>query len=165
MNIQKFIKCTTLEEIIEYGKSLQLSHSKLHTKDFIFDPYTKKTTIFNTSNILERYMDKVNKLIKEYEFTETEYQKYIYKPKMFCLDIYGDIELWSLLLNINNMISITEFNKKKIKIFTKEIFDFINEVIILEEPNLIINDDYIESAIKKKKIVNEDGIVLFVNDR
>ena len=59
--------------------------------------------------------------------------------------MYNTPELASSLLYINNMISITEFTKKTINIFTEDIMDIINELMSLNEDDLKQNKVDIES--------------------
>ena len=51
------------------------------------------------------------------------------------MDWYGTPELWSGILYINNMVSVANFNKKTINVFTKNIME------VLEEIMTIYNDD------------------------
>ena len=64
------------------------------------------------------------------------YEKYKFKPKSLSMDLYGTTELWSAILRINDIISISEFSLKKIRLFTTDILSVLNEVLILEEGNI-----------------------------
>lgn len=79
-------------------------------------------------NILkEKYYELLdaNKIL--IEFDETTYNKYKYKPKLLSYDLYGTIDLWYLLIIINDFKSITDFNKKQIFILSP---DKINTIIV-----------------------------------
>jgi hypothetical protein len=69
-------------------------------------------------------------------FTDEEYMKYRFQPKRFCMDFYDTTELWSSILRINNMTSASQFVNQTIKAFTQDVFDVINEIMILEDERI-----------------------------
>ena len=112
----------TLEREINAGKSVDFSHSNFQLKikeDGIIHSYASIFSMY--SNILTPY-------IYEKTFTNEEYLKYFQKPKLLSYDMYGTPELWSGLLYINNMVSVADFKKKKIKVFSSNIIDVIDEI-------------------------------------
>lgn len=140
-------KCNTIDDCIEYGKSLELAHSKLFERVTI-ETNDTNLIIANYTSILTQYMDYIKETLVEYTFTDEEFLTYQYKPKMFCYHVYGTMELWSLLLRVNNMISIMDFKEKTIKIFnTQVIFDLLNEIMILEKDDRQTNDLEVEKKI------------------
>ena len=147
-------RCTTVDDCIEYGKSLQLAHSKLFDRVAI-ETDDDKLIIANYTSILSSYMDYIKETLVEHTFSDEEFLTYQYKPKMFCLHRYGTMELWSLLLRVNNMISIMDFKKQTIKIFNEDlIFDVLNEIIILEQTRKEKNDLEIEKKIIEMSTAN-----------
>lgn len=134
---------SNITELIKLGKDQDISHKKLFFKSKIksFDRFI----IVNNQSIINKYIDFLKKIIVEYEMTDDEFDKYKYQPKRFCLDIYGSMELWSLLLSINNMSTLLEFNRPKIKAFTQDIFDVLNEILILEDEYIKDNDSRINN--------------------
>ena len=132
----------TIQDLVQFGKSLDLSHSKLHTKtSFLTDAGDK--IIINYTSILDKYYDIIKKNTTIVDMTDEELNKYRFQPKRFCMDFYNTPELWSLLLRINNMTSTTQFDQKKIKVFTSNIFDILNEILILEESAIRENNDQV----------------------
>lgn len=126
---------SNMENLIKAGKNLDISHEKLHLKAFFIDK-EKKKIIINYTSLIDKYQDFMSKIIIDYEMTDEEFIKYKFQPKRFCMDMYGTTELWSTLLRINNMVSAIQFTNKKIKAFTQDIFDVLNEILILEDDRL-----------------------------
>jgi len=133
--INSIYECNTLEDLILYGKSLDISHDKLHFKASFLDN-SNNIIIFNYSSLIQKYKYFLEKYIRTIEFNDVEYEKYRFKPKSLSVDLYGTTELWSAILRINNVLSINEFSLKKIKLFTTEILSALNEILILEEKNI-----------------------------
>lgn len=128
-------QCSSIPDLIDYNKSLNISHDKLHFKQSFIDTSGDKI-IFNITSLVDRYSDVLNKISKDITLSESEYLKYRFQPKLLSLDMYGTIELWSAILQLNNMVSVTEFTQKKIKLFTMDIFHLLNEIFILESSEL-----------------------------
>lgn len=126
------LQTSTIPDLISFGKSLDLSHAKLHTRSSFFAEDDARI-IINYTSILDKYYELIKKNTTIIEMNENEFDKYRFQPKRFCMDFYNTPELWSLLLRINNITSATQFDMKKIKVFTSDIFDVLNEILILEE--------------------------------
>lgn len=124
----------TLSSLVKYGKKLPLSHSAMHIKSKL--KFNDTNVIVNYHSFIDEYMDFIKPILIKYTLTDNEYEKYIYQPKLFCLDNYGEAELWSILLKVNNMTSILEFDRKDLILFTDEIFDILSEILILESDDI-----------------------------
>lgn len=129
---------------VEFGQSLDISHSILHRKTKFKDKYGVDI-IHCTLPLLTRYVDLISDYIIDVEMTEEEFKQFRYQPKALSLEHYGTTELWSSILSINNMDSVVEFNKKKLKLFRNDIMDILEEILILEEDNIKDDREYIES--------------------
>lgn len=125
---------SSLSSLVKYGKTLTISHSSTHIKSKL--KFDDTNVIINYRSFIDEYMDFIKPILKKYTLTDSEYEKYIYQPKLFCLDNYGEAELWSILLKVNNMTSVTDFDKKELILFTDEIFDIISEILILESDEI-----------------------------
>ena len=126
----KITKCNTLESLISYNKRLDISHDKLHYKSTLILP-DLTTIVINNVSLIDKYIDYLQSVIMDVTLTET-----IYQPKALCFEMYGTTELWSSILRINNLTSITQFNLKKLKLFTTDVFNLLNEILILEKNEL-----------------------------
>jgi hypothetical protein len=133
----KLTSCETITDFITYGKSLDISHSKLYLKSTI--TANNKKIIFNSTSFGNKYLPLILEHCTDITLTDKELILYRYKPKLYCWEKYETMELWSLLLKINNMISLLDFNKKDIKVFNNDIDSVINEILIIESDNITTN--------------------------
>ena len=117
---------SNLIDYIYHGKNSEFSLSKTSIIETI------NGLKYPVDNILNTYMQIIRRYVTDVTLTDTETSKYFYQPKKLSLDLYGTIELWFLLIRINNMTSISEFNIKKIKIFHPEYLDVLNRIMIKE---------------------------------
>lgn len=119
-----------ISDIIDEQKESILSMSNL-------DRYVINNGIkIPVNNIFRnKYRDYIKTLCVEIEMTESQIEKYAYRPKRFSQDLYGNMELWHILLWVNDMISIKEFNKTKIKILDPKNLSMLYKIISKEEEN------------------------------
>lgn len=103
--------------------------------------------IFNSDNILQKYFDELRQTMYTKTFTEEEFRKYKYNPKVLSYDLYGNTELWFLILYMNQMKSVTEFNRMTIKIFYSSILGKINEIMDMEAVNIRSNQDKLTKSL------------------
>ena len=131
---------TKVRDVVDTGNALDISEKTLSFRIPVED-----TLIIPDHNILTKYYDVIKQFIVTYEMTNEEYQLYKYQPKKFCYDKYGTPELAYSLLYINNMISVIEFTKQKIKVFSSDILDVVNELFDILEDDLKTNRTLVEN--------------------
>lgn len=131
----------TITSLPDYTRRLDLSYSKMFLKSLV--PSNDNTLIVNSTSLANKYFDYILDTAITLELTNAEYMKYRYQPKLFCYETYGTTELWALLLKINHFTSITEFNTKKIKVFSGNIFNVLNEILVNESTNILENEESI----------------------
>lgn len=143
--------CTTIQEFIDFGKEERISHEKMFTKAVIKGD--GKLIVSNYLSLINRYMDVLKKSLTSKEFTQEEFDRYKYKPKLYCLEEFGSMDFWSLILRVNDMMTVTDFKEKKIKTFVKsDLYELINEILILEKDTIIKNQDEIETELIKYNV-------------
>lgn len=130
---------STIRDTIELGKELEITSNTLHYKKVITNS-NNENFIFSISSIFDKYYELMKERTMTIELTDDEYRKYIYKPKLLSLDLYGTTELDFLLLRLNNMTSCIYFNKQTFKVFDKDITTLLNEIMIHEHDNYIDNE-------------------------
>lgn len=75
---------------------------------------------YNTYNVVSDYIDElVEQYCVDVELTDDQLAKYKYRPKLLAYDVYGAQELYYVILLINDMCSIKEFVKHRLKLPTK----------------------------------------------
>jgi len=76
---------------------------------------------YNVYNVASDYIDELRaKYCIDVELTDEQLTKYKYRPKLLCYDIYGSQELYYIILIINDICSIKDFVKNKIKLPTRD---------------------------------------------
>nr|DAI10035.1 MAG TPA: hypothetical protein [Caudoviricetes sp.] len=141
--MQDFSNISTIEEQIDYGMDTPLSNSIMHMKEKFKDK-NDRVIVHCATPLITKYWDIIQNYVVDIELTEDEFLKYARRPRLLSLDKYETIELWASILLINNMVSPVQFNKRKIKMFTTDILEILEELLILEEGNIKLNDAYIE---------------------
>lgn len=122
---------TTITNVIEAYEYESMTEGTIAFKEKINDEI-----IIKFHNLLSKYHDLMRKYIVEVELTETEYDRYKCLPNRLSYDLYGTPELAYSILYINNMVSMTEFTKKKIKVFATNINDVLKELMVLSKEDL-----------------------------
>lgn len=133
----------TIKEFIEEEQDNDITYKKLHLLENILLPKESDYSLFLSDAITNRYRKDFDNLIYEKTLTAEERSKYYYNPRMLCYEEYGTTELWHLILDINAMYSVTEFNRPTIKLFDKSITNVISSILALEEQAIAINEDEI----------------------
>lgn len=75
---------------------------------------------YTAANVISDYIDELrDEYCVTVELTDDELNKYSKRPKLLCHRIYGNGELFPIILIINDMWSIKQFTKKKLLMPTK----------------------------------------------
>ena len=106
---------TTIEEFVESGKGVAISHFNLSFTDIL-----SNGTYVSVLNAVNDYMNELKNASVTVELTREQQQAYFYKPKLLCYDVYGNPELYYIILLMNDMADVKEFTKPKIKMLKKE---------------------------------------------
>ena len=130
----------TLAEEVSAGKNTAFSHSEFQFKvknDDVIIPYASIFSKYH--HILTPYI--ITTTLNDYDF-----HRYYQKPKLMSDELYGTPELWSALMYINNIVSVANFTKRRLKVFNTNIVDIIQEIMT------IYNDDLTNN---KNEVYNE----------
>jgi hypothetical protein len=77
-------------------------------------------TCVSVLNVVNDYITELRNACVTVELTQEQQWAYFYKPKMLCYDIYGNPELYFVILLLNDMADVKEFTKPKIKMLRKD---------------------------------------------
>ena len=92
-------------------------------------------------------MDEIMERTVDYEFSDLEYIKYRYKPKLLAYDIYDTTELFFVILAINGMCSVKDFTKRKIKLLYKsDMLDLLNQIYSAESDYILYNRKHVQTT-------------------
>ena len=101
----------SIEEFISAGESVTLSYNNLSFLETLSGGNIN-VPIFN---VIDDYIDELKALTVTLELSDLEYAKYIYKPKLLAHDVYKNGELYFIILAVNGLCDVKDFNKKKFK--------------------------------------------------
>lgn len=124
----------TIDDDIKRGVTSQKTHRALNNSLLIEYQNSGEAVRLPANSIIGKYKEYFDKYTDSVTLTESEQREYRYSPKKFCLDMYGTIEYWSIILFINECHSIIDFEPVTIKYIVPEsITELINEILILED--------------------------------
>lgn len=121
----------TIQELIDSVNDKEVSYRSLHTNIYL----KNKDTIIKIpyKSIINQYRPYFKSTIVEAKLGEQEATMYRFRPKYLSYNLYGTTELWSALLEINDLISILDFDLETYKLFNPKPFKIIlNEILIQE---------------------------------
>ncbi len=78
------------------------------------------TSIFPLYNVIWDYQEDMIKDAYTTRLTDDEFQRYKYKPKLLAQDLYGNQEVYFIILIINDMMEEGEFDSKIIKLLSRD---------------------------------------------
>lgn len=139
---------STIRDIIENGLELKMTIKDLSFKEVLTNS-AGEMFVINMYNLYEKYYE----LLLEHSIvavlSDEEYRKYRFQPKRLAKDLYGNQELYYLLLRLNHVYSIINFDFTEVRVFTSEIINLLNEIMIME------SEDFIDNEMSVLKKINE----------
>ena len=120
------------------------------------------STVINYKNEIEitdeNILSKYDTIIMDCTYRTEIDSKFFYKPELLAKQMYGTVDLWYLVLWVNKMSSMYEFNKKYIYVFNPSKISVLNDLIELERENLATSQEsptYIEDLTIMKVPISE----------
>lgn len=132
-------KTYTLNQFIELQSKDEINYNGF---SLIERSSSNDNVFYIINNLIQYYIDDVDDSIKAVSISELEREKYIYKPKLLCYDIYGTTEVYFILMAINGIYNMKDFDLKdrKFKALNKTaLFDFASKVYNAEEETILNN--------------------------
>lgn len=71
---------------------------------------------YDVFNVISDYMNELKAMSKVVTLSETEYYTYRFKPKLLAKYLYGNTELYFIILWLNDMWSVKDFNLRQIRL-------------------------------------------------
>lgn len=126
-------KSYTVEQFITFKDDDTASYNNLSFRD------KYDNIIYPIKNIIDDYTDELNELLVDVVMSESEFLKYKYRPKLLAFDIYGNAELDFLILAMNGICNMKEFDSKNIKLIkNKDLDSFITSIFNANKDDLDI---------------------------
>lgn len=130
----------TISQQINNGKRLQVTDKGMRLQSLIMTD-SETVLLLNTWSIMSKYKNEFMKHVNKYELSDDDISKYTYKPELLSYDVYGTIEMAPFILQLNNMVSASEFSnlEEGLYLFSGDIEDFLNEIQIKETQTIKTN--------------------------
>ena len=103
-------KTSSIQEFISFKNDTDISYNNLSFRD------KYDNIIYPIKNIIDDYEEELMELTIDVELSESEYIKYRYKPKLLAYDIYGEGELDFIIMKLNTICNMKEFDMKRLKL-------------------------------------------------
>lgn len=135
--IQSQEKTYTVEQFISFRNNAYISYNNIS----FLDKYDNIK--YPVKNVLDDYIDELMEITIDITMSDKEYNKYRYKPKLLARDIYENPELDFLILRINGICNMKEFDSKTIKLIKIDDLDnFISSIYNANKSDIdIYNSD------------------------
>ena len=138
---------STLESFINY-KNLD---SNIYYKDLsIFEKSIDGKSVLLSYNILNDYRKEILDFVIPITLTNEEFQKYQYQPKKLAYDLYGSTEYYYMILFINSMTNIKEFNRRRINLMRAKDMSNVLSAIYSSESEYIERTQQLISQIENE---------------
>ena len=138
---------STLESFINY-KNLD---NNVYYKDLsIFEKSIDGKSVLLSYNILNDYRKELFDFIIQITLTDAEFQKYQYQPKKLAYDLYGSTEYYYMILFINSMTNIKEFNRRRINLMRAKDMSNVLSAIYSSESEYIERTQQLISEIENE---------------
>ena len=138
---------STLESFINY-KNLD---NNVYYKDLsIFEKSIDGKSVLLSYNILNDYRKEIFDFIIPITLTNEEFQKYQYQPKKLAYDLYGSTEYYYMILFINSMTNIKEFNRRRINLMRAKDMSSVLSAIYSSESEYIERTQQLISEIENE---------------
>lgn len=122
----------TLEQFIKSGRSVALTYPSTS-----FMNQVSGGTWVGVWNVINDYMEELENACVTVKLTDQEHRKYRYRPKLLALDIYGNAELYFVILLLNHIIDMKEFDMQSIKMIDKNTMNSLMTQIFNSERKAI----------------------------
>ena len=130
----------TVEDFIELGKEIDdIQYSKFSILAKAVSDVTNPI-LYATHNLIYDYEEELKKVSLTIDMTDNEYNKYRLKPKLLSYDVYGSTEIYFVILFINGMYNLKDFDRKTIKLIKKDTMIQLLEAIYNAEQNYLMTN-------------------------
>lgn len=111
----------TVEDFISVGHGISVTYDKYSYKELL-----SNGTEIAILNVINDYMRDFKDHAVQVKLTDDEYRKWRYKPKLMCYDIYGNQEIYWVIMLLNGMIDVKDFNLESKKLLLIPTADMSN---------------------------------------
>lgn len=115
----------TLDQFIDSKSSNDMSYYSMS----LLEKDKSSNIEYDVFNVLSDYMNELKAMAKTVTFSEEEYFRYRYKPKLLSKYLYGNSELYFIILWLNDMWSVKDFDLHEVKLIkNKELAEALSKI-------------------------------------
>lgn len=164
--IEGAINESSITDYVDDYRDLEISYDTMHFLEAYEINETGKTSFMVVPNdsLLTKYKTDLEDLVISKTFTTEEQNKYFYNPWLLSYDLYGTVEFWYLLLELNSMYSINEFNQEKINIYSGSLPTLVGRILSIEEDFITENNASVDAIISGTDNTYSDSTEKLDND-
>lgn len=131
---------SSIQEFIKYKPTLSTEYSNM---SFIEE---RERIQFSVNNIVtDDYYPELKELCVKVYLSDEDIMKYKYRAKMLAYDVYDNTELYYIILRVNDLYNVKDFNlskkflylppKAKLKQFLSDVYNFEKKNILMFNSN------------------------------
>ena len=105
---------------------------------------TENNIEYDVYNIISDYLQDLKKMCTTITLSDKEYYTYRFRPKLLANYLYGNGELYFIILMLNDIWSVKDFDKRTLKLISKS--DLSNALSSINSSEKSFIDTYNESA-------------------
>lgn len=109
-------KTFTLDQFANSKSSNDISYYSMS----LLEKDSENNIEYDVFNVVSDYMSELKAKAQEVTLSEAEYYTYRFKPKLLAHYLYGNQELYFILLWLNDMWSVKDFDLKKVKVLKSQ---------------------------------------------
>lgn len=134
---------STISDFIKSYSQVDITFESIHYKEKNLLANSSDSLILLSDSLLDKFRVDLANSIVMLTLSSSEYNKYRFNPKLLSYDLYQTTELWSTILDLNELHSSTEFDINPLKVYDSSIINYINTILSLEKPFIDINEEEI----------------------
>jgi hypothetical protein len=112
----KVNKSFTLDQFANSKSSNDISYYSMS----LLEKDPENNIEYDVFNVVSDYMNELKAKAQEVTLSESEYYTYRFRPKLLANYLYGNGELYFIILWLNDMWSVKDFNLKTIKVLRSQ---------------------------------------------
>lgn len=108
---------SSLDDFVDARTSSNTSYQTLSLVELINED--SHLIEFPAYNVLNDYYDELKDAAVVINLSDEEYFKYRFRPKLLAYDLYNNTELGFIVLILNELMSVKEFDLRQIKLISR----------------------------------------------
>ena len=120
----------TLEDFIGFKSQVNMTY---YNFSILSKSILEDGIVYSKDNVIYNYLDILKGKCKTLKLSDSEYFKYRFKPKLLAYDVYGSTELFFVIMAVNGICDVKDFNMKKFRMLTpKDLNSLLSQIYSAE---------------------------------